>query len=153
MNTRRLTWLFAGLALTASCASQQRTADEQACIDAVQTFFDVIATSDVDAGAALTVPDGVFVNVREQDGARSLGSFSNADWLAGMGTREGELFEAFDGVPTVLVDGDVAVVWTRYLFDVDGARSHTGTDAFTLVRTDEGWKIAGGVYSLEFTAD
>lgn len=149
MGSRRLALFLAGLALMASCASPQRSADEQACVDAIQGFFDVIATSDAGAGAALTVPEGVFVNVSEQDGVRTMRSFSNADWLARMGVREGEFFEAFDGAPTVLVDGDVAVVWTRYVFDIDGARSHTGTDAFTLVRTDGGWKIAGGVYSVE----
>ena len=153
MRTPHLAPLVLGLAFAVGCTAPRRTADEEACLDAVQGFFDVIATSDAEAGAALMVPEGAFVSVRARDGERSLRSFTNADWLARMGEQDQAYFEAFDGEPTVLVDGDVAVVWGRYVFDVDGARSHVGTDAFTLVRTDAGWRIAGGAYTVEATGE
>lgn len=51
--------------------------------------------------------------------------------------------------PTVLVHGDVAVVWTPYDFHVDGRFSHCGVDAFSLLRGKEGWKIAGVVFTME----
>lgn len=43
----------------------------------------------------------------------------------------------------VKVDGDLASVWGRYVFFVDGKVSHCGIDAFHLVRTDGVWKIGG----------
>ena len=43
----------------------------------------------------------------------------------------------------------IATVWTPYDFWIDGKFSHCGIDAFDLVKTDEGWKIAGGSYTLE----
>ena len=36
-----------------------------------------------------------------------------------------------------------------YDFHRDGEFSHCGVDAFTLVRTESGWKISGGVYTVE----
>ena len=44
--------------------------------------------------------------------------------------------------PVVVVDGDVAVVWGRYIFRVNGAISHCGVDHFSLVRRDGAWVIA-----------
>jgi len=43
----------------------------------------------------------------------------------------------------VKADGDLASVWGRYVFFVDGKVSHCGINAFHLVRTDGVWKIGG----------
>ena len=141
------------LLLACSCSSPSQgsapDADERAVLETVEAFFDVIATRDVAAGARLALPQSVFVNVRVEDGQRTVKHFSNAEWLAGMSAQSRRAMrEAFDGAPTVLIEGDVAVVWGRYIFEVNGERSHTGVDAFNLIRTDDGWKIAGGAYTV-----
>ena len=51
--------------------------------------------------------------------------------------------------PTVLIDGDIATVWTRYDFWLDGKFSHGGTDVVVLLRTDDGWKIASFAWTSE----
>lgn len=38
-------------------------------------------------------------------------------------------------------DGNLAHVWTPYEFYTDGKFSHCGANSFTLVYTDESWKI------------
>lgn len=147
------TSLLLPLLLACSCSSTSQgsapDADERAVLETVEAFFDVIATRDVEAGTQLALPQGVFVNVSVDEGQRTIKHFSNADWLASMSAdSDRTMREAFDGAPTVLVDGDVAVVWARYIFEINGERSHTGVDAFNLIRTDDGWKIAGGAYSV-----
>ena len=47
------------------------------------------------------------------------------------------------------VEGRIAVVWTRYDFHRAGKMSHNGTDCFTLLKTDQGWKIVNGAYTVE----
>jgi hypothetical protein len=42
----------------------------------------------------------------------------------------------------VRVDDNLATVWTRYELYVNGKYNHCGVDAFQLVKTDSGWKIA-----------
>ena len=100
------------------------------------------------AAAQTVVPEGVFVSVSTLDGSQQTRHFSNAEWLERLPTRKREVREAFDGQPTILIDGDVGIVWTAYTFEVDGEPSHIGVDAFTLIRTEEGWRIAGGAYSV-----
>ncbi|KAL6832176.1 hypothetical protein V8C40DRAFT_238039 [Trichoderma camerunense] len=65
--------------------------------------------------------------------------------------EDGELEEGLDGEPTVLIDRDLAMVWTPYWFTRKGALTHLGTNCFTLIKAvwDESlpqkveWKICG----------
>lgn len=41
----------------------------------------------------------------------------------------------------VQIDGNLAHVWTPYEFWFNGTFSHCGANAFTLAKTDDGWKI------------
>jgi len=41
----------------------------------------------------------------------------------------------------VQIDGNLAHVWTPYEFWVNGEFSHCGANAFTLAKSDDGWKI------------
>ncbi|MGJ8667141.1 MAG: nuclear transport factor 2 family protein [Patiriisocius sp.] len=41
----------------------------------------------------------------------------------------------------VQIDGNLAHVWTPYQFYFNGNFSHCGANAFTLTKTNEGWKI------------
>lgn len=131
-----------------SCVAPGDAAERQAVLATVQGFFDYIASPDQETGLRLMVPDGVFVTVREQDGKRVLGSFTNAEAVERMRKATRQMREAFTEDPIVLVDGNVATVWGRYRFEIDGELSHTGVDAFQLVKTDDGWKLSGGAYSL-----
>lgn len=136
------------LTLVGCTTTAGRSTDEQAVLDVVQTFFDAMETRDVSAAEGVVFPEGVFISVRPEDGDGNYRNFTNAQFLEGLAARESEVREFLTGIPTVLVDGDVAIVWADYTFEVDGELSHTGVDAFTLLRTEEGWKLAGGAYSV-----
>jgi hypothetical protein len=41
----------------------------------------------------------------------------------------------------IQIDGNLAHVWTPYEFWLNGEFSHCGANAFTLAKTDNGWKI------------
>jgi hypothetical protein len=55
--------------------------------------------------------------------------------------------------PEARVSGDMAVVSGRYTFYVGDKFSHCGTDTFNLVRTEAGWKIVQGAFTLEFQCE
>ena len=44
--------------------------------------------------------------------------------------------------PEVRIEDNLATVWTRYEFYFNEKYSHCGVDAFQLVKTEGGWKIA-----------
>jgi hypothetical protein len=133
--------------LTGCATTPARTADEAAVLAAVQGLFDAMETRDTALAERVMYRGGTLVSVTERDGERLLRAVSHADWLDGFADGTADLREAFVGSPTVLVEGDVAIVWAEYTFELDGKPHHTGIDAITLVRTDDGWMIAGGAYS------
>lgn len=140
--------LVALLALSSCRATATVPDDREAVLATVQAFFDAMGTRDVAAAERTVLPEGVFFSTRLEDGRRVEKHAGIRAWLDGLGSAKTHLHEELTGTPTVLVDGDVAVVWARYAFHIDGSQSHTGVDAFNLVRTDAGWRISGGAYSL-----
>jgi len=48
----------------------------------------------------------------------------------------------------ILQDGDIASVHFKYSFHQDNKKTNWGDEAWHLVRTEQGWKIASVIYSI-----
>jgi len=124
--------------------------DKAAVTAAVQALFDAMAAKDAQKALALVVPDGQLQSVRKTDApaaarGRTLEAFAN-----GVATQKAPVLERMWN-PEVHVSGPIATLVTRYDFHLDGKFTHCGTDIFTLVKTADGWKISGGIYTVEQT--
>ena len=128
--------------------AQAAQTDRDQVIAAVQGFFDSMATRDPQLAARVLTPEGRFYSTREQDGKPVVRSQTFEAFIAGLpkGTSK-QLERMWD--PEVKIHGPIATLWTRYDFHTDGKFSHCGIDAFDLVKTEEGWKLAGGTYTVE----
>lgn len=121
-------------------------ADRRAVVAAVQQFFDTMADKDVEGSRRVLIAEGRFFRVRVPSGEVSTFAIKEyLDRLPGQKQRQRERF--WD--PEVRVQDGIAAVWTRYDFWIDGKFSHCGVDAFDLVKTPEGWKISGGLYTVQ----
>ncbi len=123
--------------------------DKQAIRAVADDFFIAMETRDAKLASSIMIPEGSFVSVRPGTEGRDIRSFTNSDWLQGMADEERVLRERFLDSPFIIVEKDVAVLFGAYDFHIDGKLNHTGLDIFNFVRTDEGWKLAGGVYTVE----
>jgi hypothetical protein len=123
---------------------------EAELLEVIQDLFDVIEHRDLELGREILHPGGRFVSIRETEEGTVVREQSHDEFLESM-AREGPAFLERFWDPEILYRGDLAVVWTPYDFWVDGERSHCGVDAFTLVRGDDGWRIAATVYTVEVT--
>lgn len=152
---RRSLLLLACITMTLSCshnpgvADRERTDDEAAVLMAVQQFFDSMTSRDADRARAVLDPEGDFVSVRWHDnGERVVRRASIGAYLDGLaaGTKsyQERIWES-----EVSVHGPIAIVWAPYDFHIDGELSHCGIDAFQLLRTETGWIITGGTYTVE----
>jgi len=124
------------------------SAVEAEVLAAVQRFFDAMTADDPSAGRAVLMEDGQYFRVLEGPEGVEAARVRHSDYLQRMGAGEDRLLERM-WEPTVLVRRDIALVWTPYDFFVNDAFSHCGVDAFSLVHTGEGWKIASIVYTVE----
>lgn len=148
------------LLLLAACAAPppaawRATGDpERAAVLAVlERSFEAIAAQGDQATALwreVLLDEGAMSSVRLVDGQPRIHVQSYAEHFQDLAGREDPraFLERFWD-PIVLVDGDIATVWTRYDFWLDDSFSHGGTDVVVLLRTEAGWKIASFAWSVE----
>lgn len=153
-RSRRAT-VVAMLALVAMLPSAARAAmpaprsqdAEDEVLAAVQALFDAMAAKDGAAIAALVMPEGHLVAMRGETAVGTPGMTTLGDFATSVAASEGALLErVWD--PEVRIDGGLAMVWAPYDFHRDLVFSHCGIDQFTLVHTEQGWKIAGASYTV-----
>lgn len=125
-----------------------RGGEEAAVLAVVQRFFDAMAGKDLGAAREIMLLEATYFSVRHEGGDPALRGSTNGEFVESLeAVRETMVERIWD--PTVLVHDRIAVVWAPYDFHRDGAFSHCGVDAFSLVKTEAGWKIAGAVYTVE----
>ncbi|HEX4223082.1 MAG TPA: hypothetical protein VHZ97_12005 [Pseudonocardiaceae bacterium] len=113
------------------------TEEREAVLKTVQALLDTIPPRDGAALRELLVPGGSAVRSRDdQIICTPLVDFPNQ--LPGGTEVLAELFYN----PVVLVDDDIAVVWARYDFLVDGKVHHWGTNILSLLKRDGRWRIS-----------
>ena len=135
-------------AIVPAAGSTQGETDRDAVLKTVQMFFDTMTARDVDGARKIMIPEGRFfaMDLRKPNAAPQ--SFTNEEYVARLQKGKQSSRERMWN-PEVRVRGSIATVWTPYDFWIDGTFSHCGIDAFDLIKTGEGWKIAGGAFTME----
>jgi hypothetical protein len=153
-RTARLLWciliLFMAAGLLATATRAEDSTEETAVLHTVQRFFDAIAERDAEGALEVMIPEGRFFSLREENGETALRTFTAQEFAQGLETQEGDLLERF-WEPEVRISGGIATVWTPYDFYLNGEFHHCGIDAFDLLNDGTGWRITGGVYTVETT--
>lgn len=137
-----LSWLLA-----ATIATQPST-DHAAVLKTMQAFFDTMSARDIEGARAILQPQGRFHAMSMKDGKPDVRAFANEEYFAQLEASKQKMQERIWD-PDVRINGLIANVTAPYDFWIDGKFSHCGVDAFDLIKTEDGWKIAGGVYTVE----
>lgn len=143
--------IFLILVLTAIAAvgAAAQKADERAAIGVVENLFSKMADHDPAAIAALWTKDSSLTAlVSGKDGKKRIVAFSGEAFSRNFAEKKNEIKELMYA-PEAEVDGDLAVVYGRYVFFVDSKVSHCGLNSFNLVRIDGAWKIANAISSID----
>ncbi|WP_426051463.1 nuclear transport factor 2 family protein [Brevundimonas sp. SL161] len=143
--------LAAALAIQTTMPADPASAEAAAVMVPVNAVFAALAARDgalvtphLDPEARLTAV------VARPDGTQIIRRMSGAEFAGGL-QPGGPALEEVMPDPIIVIDGDVAVVWGRYLFKIDGAISHCGSDHFDLIRKDGVWLIAGLTWNQRTT--
>ena len=127
------------LAALLLCSFSLAAADgeEKSILAAVQKLFDGMAAHDAAMIKSAMTPDARLVRIRQGKAASTPGH----DFAASIAGNKNQLLERIWS-PTVLVRGNIAMVWAEYDFHSNGKFHHCGIDAFMMLKTDEGWKAS-----------
>jgi len=123
-------------------------AGESGPLDAVNTFFEAMSGNDADLAASVMIGDGVLYGYVETAEGLRLVRTSADQFTESMRNRSDSMLERIWDVE-VLKKDRLAVAWTPYDFYLNGEFHHCGVNIFNLIRTDDGWKIAGATYSIQ----
>ncbi len=146
---RILATMLAAAAMIGACAPAAAQDDTNAGIlRSVDEFLRGLNERNPAVMAAVSTEQGMLVAHMVRDGGDRVRARSFAQDLATIGEGEETLREVYWD-PTVLVRGNIAVVWAEYSFDLDGKRSHCGIDVFNLLKIDGAWKVTGVQYTVE----
>ena len=117
----------------------------------VNALFAALAARDAAAALATMRPDATTtVAADKPDGTKAIRHMTAAEFAAGL-KPGAERFQEVLSDPAIELDGDIAYVWGRYDFYVDGKRAHCGYDHFDLVRAGGSWKIQNITWSQRTT--
>lgn len=136
------------LAISVS-AFAQTTSDAKDALAVVNKMFAEMANHDPAAIADLWIKDSNLTAViKRKDGKTSIVNFTGEKFSQNFAEKKDEIKEDMYEQKT-FVDGDVAMVWGRYVFFIDGKISHCGLNSFQLVKTDSVWKIANAASTID----
>lgn len=139
MLNRTVTILL--IALVWPQAANAQASDAEPEVRAViDRLFDAMRASDTAAIRSTFHPEFRLAITTFRDGQPLVQLVTGDAFIASVGRSTSKLDEQISDVE-IRVDDNVATVWNRYVFYVDGRADHCGIDAFTLVRTTEGWKV------------
>jgi len=146
-----LALVFAGVpsAVAGQSAQAPRT-PRDSVIAAVNEFFRAMTTRDTTATNRVQFTDGVSFAVRAQGDTFAISRRGNEGWIRQLATMRDTVVERM-WEPVVQVHGPIATVWAPYDIHRNRQFVHCGVDAFTLIRTTTGWKIATAAYTAEPT--
>ena len=117
-------------------------------IAAVNEFFRAMTARDTAALNRVQMADGVQYSARVRGDSVAIARGTFEGFSRQLATMTDTYVERMWD-PTVLVRGPLAVVWAPYDIHRNGQFVHCGVDAFTLMRTPTGWKIATVSYTAE----
>ena len=146
-----LSILLAVAALQTTTPADPASAAAQAVLVPVNAVFAALAARDGDLMGPHLDPEARMTAVVERpDGSQVLRRLSGAEFADGLRPGAERLEEVMPD-PIVAIDGDVAMVFGRYVFRIDGATSHCSANHFDMVRRDGVWKIAGITWNQRTT--
>lgn len=149
----------AALLLALATPVQAQPGDEAAIRVVIETFRTAIIAKDAAALAKLqaddhitfmsSIDDATLARMRPVDpGAERTEVSSFGDFIIYVTGSKDRLEEVFSNV-MVQTDGAIASVYFDYDFLENGVLANRGRESWGMIRTDDGWKIASIIYSIE----
>jgi ketosteroid isomerase-like protein len=108
----------------------------------VDQLFDAMRNADSAIAANSFAPNALMQTIaKNKEGATVVRQESVAAFTGFVGKQQKNAADEQITFETIKIDGDMAFVWTPYRFIWNGNFSHSGVNAFCLVRINNEWKI------------
>ncbi|QIX59901.1 hypothetical protein HER32_01310 [Hymenobacter sp. BT18] len=121
--------------------AQKSTSDADAAKKTITTFFEGLRKGDSTLVRSTLAPGVVLQTISNRGGKTQVLVESPKEFLKAVGTPHNAVWDERITFDKVLIDANLASVWTPYEFYLGTSFSHCGYNSFQLVKLAEGWKI------------
>ena len=122
--------------------SAQSDNDESMVKQTVMDLFDAMRAHDTMKLGTCFVPEGrLLTTTKNKEGVPIIQETSVADFKRMISASKERFLDEQLTSWDILIDGNLASVWTDYLLFVDQKFSHCGVDAYQLAKVGEKWQI------------
>ncbi len=126
-----------------------QSGEEAAVLAAMDRYMTAISANDLQAMAALQTPEGMTYRAAvTESGNMDIVPHPNSYWID-PARDDGRTYRERYWSPTVLIRGDIAVVWAPYEFWIDGETTHCGVDVFDFIKSDGQWLVSNSMWTVE----
>lgn len=115
--------------------------EEREVFATIIELFDGYRAADSSRMRAVFTENASLMRVGDKDGEPNLGGGPIDGFMKYVGSGLDKLHDEPLWDYTVNIDGNLASVWTKYAFYLDGQFHHCGAESFQLFKSKEGWKI------------
>ncbi|ALD20831.1 nuclear transport factor 2 family protein [Hymenobacter sp. DG25A] len=130
------------LAFLPVAKAQSGALEEAAVKKTIATFFDGMRKGDSTLVRSTLAPGAIFHTIANRKGTTELRPENPSEFVKAVGTPHKEVWDERISFDKILIDANLASVWTPYEFYLGTTFSHCGYNSFQLVKLAEGWKIA-----------
>lgn len=130
--------------------------DREEAIKVVNDLFAGMKAKSADQIKSVFTPDVHFLAIdkpRDGKGLSKTRNMTGEDFAKMISEAKGPDYVEKIISPEAHIAGDLAIVSGRYTFYIGDKFSHCGTDTFNLFRTEAGWRIVQGAFTLEFQCE
>lgn len=146
---KKLTLIISIIAMFTVSGFAQKADDTKDTLAVVNKMFEEMAAHNPAGIVALYTKEAqLAAAIKNKEGKSIIRSFPVEAFSKNFAEKKNELKEDMYA-PQIKIFGDLALIWGRYVFFIDGKVAHCGVNAFHLVRTDAGWKIANASTTIE----
>lgn len=135
-------FLFLIFIITSNCSAQIDAKEELAIKNSINMLFVGMRNADTTSIKSAFSPKVIMQTiVTSKDGKSAVRTESLQSFLKSIAAPHPEKYDERIKFTKILVDANLASVWTDYRFYVGDKFSHCGVNSFQLLKSDEGWKI------------
>ncbi|MGF1924405.1 MAG: nuclear transport factor 2 family protein [Bacteroidia bacterium] len=122
--------------------AQHLNADENAVKATITNLFDGMRTSDSTLIRKAFGPKSIMQTIAtSKEGKAVIRTESVDGFIKSISAPHPEKYDERIVFTKILIDGNLASVWTDYKFYIGEKFSHCGVNSFQLFKGEEGWKI------------
>lgn len=122
--------------------------EKEEVLATVELFFESLAKKDTTTLSRIMTENGQYYATGKNEDGNFIIRRSHKKYIEKLPKIDGTIVERI-WEPKIMVQDEIATLWAEYDLYLDGEFSHCGVDAFSLIKKDGQWLIAGTVFSIK----